>query len=76
MSTLTSEAKLIALAVEIIQDERSTIEQSHTNLIGEHKGKITDYDAQRWIRNYDRFLKPARAYLKRRGIIAGGLLRE
>jgi hypothetical protein len=51
--------KLIALAIEIIQDERASIVSSFE----EHDGKVRDYDARALIRRYDRFLKPARAYV-------------
>jgi hypothetical protein len=42
---------LLNEAVRIIDDERQN---------------ISDYDARRWIRKYDRFLKPARAELLKR----------
>lgn len=62
-SNLT-ERQLIALAVKLVEAERDVIVSSYTDLIGSHKGKVTDYDARRWIRGYDRFLKPARAWLR------------
>jgi hypothetical protein len=55
--------KLLALAVKIIEAEHESITQSYTERIGERTGKVTDYDARRWLREYNRFLKPARTYL-------------
>jgi hypothetical protein len=66
MATQSTPRKLIAHAVKIIECERNIVVQSYTDLIGAHRGKVTDYDARRWIRDYDRFLKPARAYLGRK----------
>lgn len=66
MAAQPTPRKLIAQAVKIIEGERLVIVDSYTALIGEHVGKVTDYDARGWIREYDRFLKPARAYLGRK----------
>lgn len=55
--------QLLALAVKIIERERAATVESYTEQIGAHKGKVTDYDALGWIREYDQFLRPARKYL-------------
>lgn len=62
---MTEPRKLLAQAIKIIETERATIVSSYTDLIGAHAGKVTNYDARKSIREYDRFLKPARAYLGR-----------
>lgn len=60
-----TERQLIKLGVKLIEAERAVVVDSYTDLIGAHVGKVTDFEARRWIREYDRFLKPARAWLRR-----------
>lgn len=48
--------QLLQLGIEIVEEERETMVYSFSD----PKGRITDRDALRWIRKYDRFLKHAR----------------
>lgn len=57
----SNQRALLALAVEIIEDERECVVTSFR----ERDGKVKDYDARKWLRRYDRFLKPAKALLRK-----------
>ena len=48
--------QLLALGIEIVQEERENMVYSFS----ERSGKVTDRDALRYIRKYDRFLKHPR----------------
>lgn len=55
--------QLIQRAVTVVEAEREIIVGSFTVLGGRNKGRITDRVARRWLRSYDKFLRPARRYL-------------
>ncbi|HEX5461856.1 MAG TPA: hypothetical protein VFX20_17970 [Steroidobacteraceae bacterium] len=48
--------QLLALGIEIFEEERGVIVYSYAD----KRGHITDREALRWLRKYDRFLKHAR----------------
>jgi len=52
---------LLREAVAIIEEDREVLVSSFKDM----DGCVRDPDGLRWLRKYDRFLKPARAYLKR-----------
>lgn len=56
-----SERELIALAVKLIEADRRFVVDSYAG----RELKVTDRDALIWIRAYDRFLRPARDWLRR-----------
>lgn len=56
-----TERQLIKLAVKLIEDEREIAISSFTDV----NGRITNVDDRKIVRSYDRFLKPARDWLRR-----------
>lgn len=51
--------KLLQLGIEILEEEREVIVSSYAD----KRGHVTDREAQRYLRKYDRFLKHTRLTL-------------
>ena len=56
-----TERQLIELAVKLVDADRKIAVDSFSDT----NGRITNIDDRKIVRDYDRFLKPARAWLKR-----------